>query len=112
MFGELNGTGTLFSVNGYGYMDSEQFGNFHFGVISNAWGINEFFAEWGAGIYQIWSNTSPDINCLSFLYLLSNPGTGISALEWSLIPPHGDDSMDYHMIKVGFWYFTFTRGAR
>ncbi|HRP03257.1 MAG TPA: polymorphic toxin type 44 domain-containing protein [Candidatus Kapabacteria bacterium] len=112
IFGLLHGTGTLFSVSGYGYMDSEQFGNFHFGVISSAWGYSEHFAKWGAGIYQIISDTSPFMDSKSFTLLMSNSITLPLIIGWTLIPPHGDDYIDNHMIGVGYWYFKVSRGSK
>ncbi len=105
LIGILNGTGTLFAVRGWGYMDSQHFGNFHFGIVAAAWGYPESFAKWGGGIYQLGWQGSPYMEKSTFYNLLINPYTGPLMLGFTFVPPHGDYQMDYFFVGLGYSYY-------
>ena len=76
----LGNTGGLYQGEAF---QTDDFGNYNFGVAAKAFGIYEWFAKMGAGIYQINSGTS----------------------KWSYWNSLGDDPRDQRMIERGYNHF-------
>ena len=87
------------------YMESQDVGNHHFGVIIAAHKIipNEFALR-KAGEYQIESGTSrPEWQRYEYIY--TSPYPGVFVKNKIALSPYGDDPRDQKWIKSGFDYY-------
>ncbi|MFP5221703.1 MAG: polymorphic toxin type 44 domain-containing protein [Acidobacteriota bacterium] len=88
-------------------------GNFHFGVVSNAYGIPRRIAKMGAGAYQIYMDTSapewggPDKNWTGDYdpETMRESEPFFQKYKGVLFSPHGDDPRDQEQIDKGYEYY-------
>ena len=103
IYGLANDGKTKLSFNGK-EMESQDIGNHHFGVVTEAYGLfPEEFALKQAGRYQIKSGTSKkEWQRYSIRYMPKPDGPSIIKEP---LPPYGDDPRDQYWIRSGFQYY-------
>jgi len=108
IFGLGNDGETTFGFQGNS-MESQDIGNHHFGVVSDAFGMfSEEFTLKQAGAYQIKSGTSrPEWQKYKEVpsVLISPTGATIRTTSKVMLPPYGDDPQDQKWIKAGFEHY-------
>ena len=108
IFGLGNDGKTTFNYEGEA-MESQDIGNHHFGVVSEAYGLfPEKFVLKQAGDYQIKSGTSKpewqQYKEVTNTYV-SPTGMPMTTKTKVMLPPYGDDPRDQRWIKSGFQYY-------